>query len=89
MPPYFFASRQIQCDGLPNNVLEKAQEIIEKIENGVHFSTLQGKRMLFDREMVSIPVNYSYRIIARDTESGLRIKCVVSHEAYNKIIKKR
>lgn len=69
--------------------MKKAQEIIEQLENGVHFSSMQGRRMTSDKSIISIPVNYSYRIVARETDCGLQIKYVVSHETYNKLIKKR
>lgn len=85
----FFTSRGIECERLPEQVITKARAIIEKIEAGSHFQSVGGKRMFFDKALISIPVDFSHRIIARDTGGGLKIKKVCTHEAYNKLIRKR
>jgi hypothetical protein len=85
----FFSTRSIECDRLPENVLEKAESIVLRIENGEHFQRLGGKRMYFDKTLISIPVGMKYRIIARDANGQLSVKYVVTHERYNILIKRR
>lgn len=84
--PSFFAERRIDCDQLPEHVFANAQNIIEQIEAGTHFAQLNGKRMFFDRQYITIPVGRSYRLIAREREKKLVFQKLVTHENYNKIL---
>jgi len=84
----FLQSRGINCDRLPKHAIQKAQDVIQKIESGTPFQALGGKRMVFRREAISIPVGFSYRLIAEEHNGTLRIKSLMSHEAYNKHLKK-
>jgi len=87
--PAFFRSKGITFGNYPPYVLEKAKSIIEKIEGGEHFSNLRGKRLIWNRKIVSIPINPDYRIIAEETAGKLKITHVVSHSEYDKLIGKR
>jgi hypothetical protein len=84
----FLQSRGVNCDRLPAHAIRKAQDVIQKIESGTSFQALGGKRMLFRRETISIPVGWSYRLIAEEVGTSLRMKSLMSHEAYNKYLKK-
>jgi hypothetical protein len=81
--------RQILDDTLPEHIKTKAGSIMDQIQGGQHWSRFGGKRLVWKRSMISIPVGYSYRIIAREAEGSLTFEKVVSHEAYNKLIGKR
>jgi hypothetical protein len=54
--PKFFARRGISCDQLPEHVYRRVKEIIEKLEDGAHFQSVDRKRMDFDKSKVSIPI---------------------------------
>ncbi len=84
----FFEQRRIEANRLPGWVLKKAESIIRELEAGTHFQALGGKRMQFDRSRVAIPVGPLYRMIAIETDGVLKIKRILSHEDYNKHVKK-
>jgi hypothetical protein len=75
----------VDLSGLPLNVSEKASDIINKIRGGVPYMQFKGKRMDSDRTLISIPVGYSHRMLCRDTDKGLCVLSVLSHEDYNKV----
>jgi|DewCreStandDraft_4_1066084.scaffolds.fasta_scaffold255670_2 hypothetical protein len=86
----FLRARNIQHNGgLPEHIKCKAVSIIQALENGMHFQKLGGKRMEFDRNLISIPVGFSYRMVARDDDGNIVIHHLVSHEQYNKLIRRR
>ena len=82
----FLKSRGVEYRDHPDYVLEKAKVIIERIEAGEHFATLKGRRLTWNREMVSIQINPDYRLIAEEVGKQLKFKYVVSHSEYNKLI---
>lgn len=80
-----FAADPIDLTELPKKVVLKARQILQALEDGADYRQFDGKRFHFDRSLISIPVNYSYRLICRD-EGGKPIPLkVVSHETYNAI----
>jgi len=85
-PAVFFASRNIQAERIPNNVLEKARKILRKIERGVPYTTFRGKRLTTDREKISIPVGRKWRMLARDSPDGIQVYAVLSHGNYDHVI---
>jgi hypothetical protein len=84
----FFEDRDIEARRLPDWVLEKAESIIRAIETGTHFQALGGKRLNFDHTRIAIPVGPLYRMIAIEINGVLKIKRILSHEDYNKHVKK-
>jgi hypothetical protein len=85
----FFQARSIDVDGLPENIKHKAQAIIEQLENGAHYGKFHGKKMFFDRKKISIPVTYSYRLLCREVGNEIVVQDLVSHEVYNKLLRRR
>ena len=80
----FFARRGIQVERLPGQVLERARQIIEKLESGQPYWKLRGKRLHSDRCKISIPVGRRWRMLADDLDGAVRVRRILSHETYNK-----
>jgi hypothetical protein len=87
--PKFFARRRISCDQLPEHVYRRAKEIIEKLEDGAHFQSVDGKRMDFDKSKVSIPIGRGYRMFAYLQGNKVTITHLTTHENYNNLLKRR
>ena len=79
----FFSRRGILVDGVPSSVLVKARRIITSLEAGTPYWKLRGKRMQFNRYVISIPVGNTWRILAEDRAGRVRAKQVLSHSRYN------
>ncbi|MBF2056847.1 MAG: hypothetical protein IGQ45_06415 [Cyanobacterium sp. T60_A2020_053] len=73
----------IDLTSLPKNVVLKARDIINKLQNQTSYTCFRGKRLRHDRFIISIPVTRNYRLICRDHGSMVVPEAVVSHEDYN------
>jgi hypothetical protein len=73
----------IDLRGLPRHVVEKARSILGDLQQGQHFTALKGKRMIFDRTVIRIPVGHRYRLLCREQDGQLLPWRVLSHEEYN------
>ncbi len=78
-------SSPIDLSHLPKKVAEKTLSIIEMISTGVNYHSLKGKRLVSmrQREVISIPVGWSYRLICFEKDGALNVVEVLSHEDYN------
>ena len=65
------------------SLIEKARRIIKDIAKGVSYTQFKGKRMNYNRHVISVPINRDYRLIYRETETGLEIADLMNHEQYN------
>jgi len=64
--------------------IEKARHIIASIEAGITHSVFKGKRLIYDRNVISVPVNIDYRLIYRQQKDGrIVLDKLMSHEEYN------
>ncbi len=78
-------SDQIDLSRLPTEKLaKKARTILDSIESGTCYTQFKGKRLKYNRNIISVPVNSDYRIIYRVTDDGLVPRKVMSHEEYNR-----
>lgn len=68
---------------LPKNVVLKARQIIDALQNSHNYRDFHGKRLRHDRMVISIPVTRNYRLLCRDQGSLIVPEAVVSHEDYN------
>jgi hypothetical protein len=73
----------LSLEKIPEQVAAKAVGIVKSIKAGMVYTQFKGKRLMDNRNVVSIPVNYSYRLIMRDGTDGFLPVKVVSHEDYN------
>lgn len=78
-----FSQDPIDLRSLPKNVVLKARQILQGLENHQDYRDFHGKRLRHDREVISIPVTRNYRLICRDLGNLLMPEAVISHEDYN------
>jgi len=82
-----FAADPVDLRRLPRAIVLKARGILSALGEGVAYWQLKGKRLRGDRELVRIPVSYRYRLLCRlDGDRLLPLK-VLSHEAYNSLVR--
>jgi hypothetical protein len=79
----FFSRRGILTHNAPVAVLAKARSIIARLESGTPYWKLRGKRLQWNRRVISIPVGRSWRILAQDTGGRVQAQQVLSHSSYN------
>jgi len=79
----FFRRRQIEVGRAPREVLTKARRVIEKLEQGLPYWKLRGKRLQYDRQRISIPLGPRWRLLADDLNGQLVVREVLSHQNYN------
>jgi hypothetical protein len=82
-PNEFFTRRGILTHNAPSGVLAKARRIITSLETGTPYWKLHGKRMQFNRYVISIPVGNTWRILAEDKAGRVQARQVLSHSQYN------
>jgi hypothetical protein len=73
---------------LPKSIAQKARGILDKIVNGAEYWKLGGKRLSGERSVIRIPIGYRYRMLCRDEGDRVIPLKVVSHEAYNPLVKR-
>lgn len=78
-------SSPIDISHLPKKVAEKTLSVIEIISEGKSYHALKGKRLasMRQREVISIPVGWSYRLICIERNGTFDFVEVLSHEDYN------
>lgn len=79
-----FAADPIDLRALPDRAMvAKARQILTALAGGEDYTRFHGKRIGFDRALISVPIGKRYRLLLRDEGGALRpIECL-SHEAYN------
>ncbi|MFN4195913.1 MAG: hypothetical protein ACK4HM_08840 [Thermosynechococcus sp.] len=78
-----FAQDVVDLEGLPKSIVLKARQVIAEILAGADYRRFKGKRLNHDRRVISIPLNYHYRLICYDTGDRIEPRSVLSHEDYN------
>lgn len=80
------AAAPVALESVPRHVAEKVLQIIAELEQGKRYQDFKGKRLALmgQRDVISIPVGWSHRLICREGEAGLEYVEVISHETYNK-----
>ncbi len=76
----------IPLSHLPKNVAKKTYRVIRMIESGSPYMDFVGKRLttMGQREIISIPIGWSHRLICREEAGGrLAFVEVITHETYN------
>jgi hypothetical protein len=80
-----FATDAVDLRALPNRELElEARDVLAGIGAGRHPAEFGGKRISYDRTVISVPLSRDYRIMFRDDGDSLAPIAVMSHETYNK-----
>lgn len=78
-----FVDDPIDLRTLPKNVVLKARDIIQGLQNQKNYRDYHGKRLRHDRFIISIPVTRHYRLLCHDYGTFLVPVSVISHEDYN------
>lgn len=79
-----FAQDPIDLTLLPTrSQVEKARTLLAAIRQGQPYTDFRGKRLHYDRTLISVPLSRDYRILFRDTGDGLLPLSCLSHETYN------
>ncbi len=80
-----FSSDEVNLRELPNkHLVLKARKIIQSVISGAPYQNFGGKKMNYDRRVISVPINADYRVLFKETEQGLKPFEVLSHEEYNR-----
>ena len=79
----FFSRRGILTHIAPSDVLARARRIITRLEAGAPYWKLHGKRLHWNRSVISIPVGRSWRILAEEVGNRVEATQVLSHSSYN------
>ena len=79
----YFQERDIQVNRTPGVVLRKARRLVEQLEAGAPYWKLHGKRMAWNRALISIPIGRKWRLMAEDVDGHILPKQVISHARYN------
>ncbi len=80
------AAAPVELGHLPQKTAEKVLQIIGRLQRGeTTYMELNGKRLttMGRRNIISIPIGWSWRLICEDSSKGLVFLEVLSHEAYN------
>lgn len=79
------AAAPVELGHLPRKAAEKALGIIAGLRQGKPYLDYKGKRLvkMGQREMISIPVGWSYRLVCRAKNGEWEDLDVVTHEDYN------
>jgi hypothetical protein len=80
---HFFTRRVIPVHGIPPAVLAKARQIIASLEAGTPYWQLHGKRLHWNRSVISSAVGRSWSIRAHDNNGRVEARQVLSHSSYN------
>lgn len=78
----------IALDGLPASVVRKCRQVFKHLQGSLNYNhRFRGKRLQFDRTVISIPLPQYYRMLCRDEGQAIVPIKVVSHQEYNKIVR--
>lgn len=79
----------VDLSRLPAFAVRKARQIMAALNQGVGYWMFGGKRLQANREVIRIPVSHRYRLLCRSSEAGLEPLKVLSHEAYNPLVRRK
>jgi hypothetical protein len=80
-----FNADTVDLRDLPSALLlEKARTILHAIAGGSNYRLFKGKRLNYDRTVISVPIGYNYRLLFIEQSDGHLVpKQLLSHEDYN------
>ncbi|MBE9226724.1 hypothetical protein IQ264_14950 [Phormidium sp. LEGE 05292] len=78
-----FNEDPINLRDLPYHVVTKARLVIAALQENKDYREFGGKRLRYDRFIISIPITRNYRMLCRDCGTMLIPQEVLSHEDYN------
>lgn len=79
-----FLADPIDLRLLPHEpLIQKARQILRQIAATQDYRPFFGKRMEADRTVLSVPLNYRYRLLFRIHPDRIEPLSIMSHETYN------
>ena len=82
-PPGSEAGDPIDLSILPRAYQTRAREVMRKIAAGASHTEFKGKRLQYDRTMISVPLGTHWRLLFREEDKvPVPMKCM-SHSDYN------
>lgn len=80
-----FKQDVINLKDLPTKKLVlKARSILDTLsQQSCHFRDLKGKRLNYNRSIISVPIDNDYRILFKEENKELVPIKILSHEQYN------
>ncbi len=82
----FFEKRDIETRHIPQDVLERARKVVERIEGGESYLSVHGKRLVLNHRRISIPLGRKWRLLADEEDARLSFRAVMSHQTYDSYI---
>ena len=79
-----FAADPVDLRFLPRELVAEARAIFEGIGQGRPYQGYKGKRLRYDRDIVSVPLGRDHRILLQEVGDTLVPMEVMSHETYNR-----
>ncbi len=70
---------------IPNDIAEKAVEVIADLEQTGNPWKYDSERMKWDRDVVSVHIHYRWRLLIEVRGDLLTITGLYSHEDYNRL----
>lgn len=78
------ASDPIDLTQLPPRIARKARALLKALANGESWNCHHGKRLQWNRAIISVPIGRDYRLLLRqEGNTPLEPLQVISHEDYN------
>lgn len=71
------------------DLVQKARQIIAAVAAGEHPGAFGGKPLNYDQQVISVPLDYSYRLIFHETTEQIIPHLLESHETYNRRTRKK
>jgi hypothetical protein len=84
-----FEADRIDLRELPRPTVVKARRIIQALADGADYRQFRGKRLQFARSVLRIPVTDRYRLICDWVDDRWVPRVVLSHEAYNPLVRSK
>ncbi|MGK9452866.1 ParE family toxin-like protein [Acidithiobacillus caldus] len=72
---------------LPHASLRKQAEaaILGVVRDGMPYTAFSGKRMGYDRRIISVPIGRGWRLLLKEREDKSKVVVsLLSHESYNR-----
>jgi len=79
-----FSDDPVNLHVLENDKLvKKARNIISEIHSGTSYTKYRGKRMQYDRDIISVPLTRDWRLIFISDGNIYKCSKLMTHEDYN------
>ena len=81
-------SLPVNVKGLPEHIVKKGLKKIAKIEGGAVHTAIGGKKLSNRSDIVTVPLGPTYRLILSKDGKAIEPEAILSHQKYNRVIRK-